>query len=134
MLFARTLKVQRWARAGLLACMFAVLGVLVIFIASGPSRRVPPLSVSVLPQASDAALHEFSFVQSKDGILDWKIHAKQAQVFEAESKALLSDVQVTVTNPEGTSMTVNGDEGTINTASKDFALRQRSGMLSLALQ
>lgn len=134
MLFSRTLTVQRWVRAGLLAFMFTVLGVLVFFVAGGPSRRVPALSVSVLPQASDAALREFSFVQSKDGVLDWKIHAKQAQVFEAESRAVLSDVQVTLTNVDGVAMTVDGDEGTINTASKDFALRQRSGMLSLVFQ
>jgi lipopolysaccharide export system protein LptC len=115
-------------------CMLTVLGILVMFVAGGPSKRVPALSVSLLPQAPDAALHEFSFVQSKDGVLDWKLHAKHAQVFEAESKAVLSDVQVTLTNAEGVSVTVDGDEGTINTASKDFALSQRAGMLSLVLQ
>jgi lipopolysaccharide export system protein LptC len=114
--------------------MLIVFAVLLIYVWEGPSRRIPAASVSVLPQAGDAGLREFDFVQSKSGQVDWKIHAKQAQVFDAESKAELSGVRVTLIDSTGVAMTVDGDEGTINTASKDFVLRQRSGELALVFQ
>jgi LPS export ABC transporter protein LptC len=134
MSFLATFPRERVARAGLLAVMVVVLGTLVLFIVQGPSRRIPAASVSLLPQNADAGLQEFSFVESREGHVDWKIHAKQAQVFDAESKALLSGVEVTLSDAKGVQMTVTGDEGTINTTSKDFTLRQRTGDLALVFQ
>ena len=125
---------QRLARAGLLGIVFVILGAILVFVLVGPTRRVPSVIVEVLPQAADAGLREFSFVQSKDGLVDWKIQARQAQVFDAEAKAVLSDVHVTLTGSDGVSMTVEGDEGTINTSSKDFVVGKRSGDLALVLQ
>lgn len=124
--------VPRLARAGLLGIIFALLATLLIFIVGGPSRRVAQVSVPALPQKADAGLQGFSYVQSKDGLVDWKIQAKQAQVFDAEAKAVLNDeVQVTLMGTNGVTMTVTGDDGTINTASKDFVISKRSGNLAL---
>jgi LPS export ABC transporter protein LptC len=95
---------------------------------------VPAVSVSVLPQTADAGLREFSFVESKEGQVDWKIHAKEAQVFDAESKAILKGVRVTLSDARGLQMTVEGDDGTINTASKDFVLSKQSGDLALVFE
>jgi LPS export ABC transporter protein LptC len=114
--------------------MVLVLATLILFVLQGPSRRVPSVSVSMLPQSADAGLREFSFVESKEGHVDWTIHAKQAQVFDAEFKAILSDVRVTLADPQGVQMTVDGDDGTINTLSKDFVLSKRSGDLALVFR
>ena len=132
--FTATLRRERVARAGLLGVMLIVVVILTINIVQGPSRRIPSVSVSALPQAADAGLREFSFLENKDGLVDWKIQAKQAQVFDAESKAVLSGVQVTLTDAQGVQMTVEGDEGTINTSSKDFVLHQKTGDLALVFQ
>lgn len=122
----------RVARAGLLGIIFALLATLLIFIVVGPSRRVAQVSVPALPQKADAGLQGFSYVQSKDGLVDWKIQAKQAQVFDADAKAVLNDeVRVTLMGRNGVTMTVTGDDGTINTASKDFVISKRSGELAL---
>jgi LPS export ABC transporter protein LptC len=124
--------VPRLARAGLLGIIFALLATLLLFIVGGPSRRVAQVSVPALPQRADAGLQGFSYVQSKDGLVDWKIQAKQAQVFEADAKAVLNDeVQVTLMGTNGVTMTVTGDDGTINTESKDFVISKRSGELAL---
>lgn len=128
-----TLSFQRVAKAGLLGTIFAVMATLLIFIVGGPSRRVPQVSVPALPQAADAGLKGFSFVQNKDGLVDWKIQAKQAQVFDADAKAVLNDVQVTLMGPDGVAMTVTGDDGTINTLSKDFVISKKTGDLALVL-
>jgi lipopolysaccharide export system protein LptC len=124
----------RFARAGLLGIMVVVLATLTVFVLQGPSRRVPSVSVAILPQSADAGLREFSFIESKDGQVDWKIQARNAQVFDAESKAVLSDVKVTLVDAHGVQMTVEGDDGTINTGSKDFVLSKRSGELALVFR
>jgi lipopolysaccharide export system protein LptC len=130
-----TLSTQRLARAGLLGIVFAVLATLAGFIIGGPARRVPQVAVPTLPQVADAGMKGFLFVQSKDGLVDWKIHAKQAQVFETDAKAVLSDeVQVTLMGTDGVTMTVTGDDGTINTLSKDFVISKRAGDLTLLMQ
>jgi LPS export ABC transporter protein LptC len=134
MSFMATLSRERAARAGLLGIMILLLATLVLFVLQGPSRRVPSVSVSVLPQSADAGLREFSFVESKEGHVDWTIHAKQAQVFDAESKAILSGIRVTLADAQGVQMTVDGDDGTINTLSKDFVLSKRSGDLALVFR
>lgn len=128
-----TLSWQRVAKAGLLGIMLVVLAALFLFVLNGPSRRVAPVSAPALPRAADAGVEGFSFVQSMDGRVDWKIQAMQAQVFDTEAKALLQDVQVTLMGPDGVTMTVAGDEGTINTLSKDFVLSKKSGNLALVL-
>src|SRR2546422_1473314 len=46
---------------------------------------------------------------------------------------LHDNVQVTLMGADGVTMTVTGDEGSINTASKDFVISKRSGNLALIL-
>ena len=134
MSFLATMNRERLVRAGLLGIMLVVLATLILYVLQGPSRRIPAVSVSVLPQNADAGLREFSFVESKEGQVDWKIHAKEAQVFDAESKAILKSVLVTLSDARGLQMTVEGDDGTINTVSKDFVLSKRSGDLALVFE
>jgi LPS export ABC transporter protein LptC len=134
MSFLATMNRERLVRAGLLGIMLVVVATLILYVLQGPSRRIPAVSVSVLPQNADAGLREFSFVESKEGQVDWTIHAKEAQVFDAESKAILKSVLVTLSDARGLQMTVEGDDGTINTVSKDFVLSKRSGDLALVFE
>ena len=134
MSFLATMNRERLVRAGLLGIMLVVVTTLILYVLQGPSRRIPAVSVSVLPQNADAGLREFSFVESKQGQVDWRIHAKEAQVFDADSKAILKGVLVTLSDARGLQMTVEGDDGTINTLSKDFVLSKRSGDLALVFE
>jgi lipopolysaccharide export system protein LptC len=129
-----TWSAKRWTKAGLLGIIVALMGTLLVLVLSGPSRRVPSVSALAVPSTADASLQEFSFVQSKDGRVDWRIQASQAQVFDAEAKAVLSDIQVTMRDAAGVSLTIEGDEGTINTSSKDFVIGKRSGNLALVFK
>jgi LPS export ABC transporter protein LptC len=124
-------KRERLARAGLLSIMLIVLATLMIFILQGPARRIPSMSVAVIPQSPSSGLREFSFVESKAGDVEWKIRAQQAQVFDADAKAVLSGVRLTMADSKGVQMTVEGDDGTINTTSKDFVLSNRSSELAI---
>jgi LPS export ABC transporter protein LptC len=132
-LLKMTPQTLRVARGALLGTMFALIATILVYIAAGPARRAPQASVPLLSQQADAGLQEFSFAQSKGGLVDWKIQARQAQLFEADAKAVLNDVHVTLMGTDGITMTVAGDEGTINTTSKDFVISKRSGSLALIL-
>jgi len=134
MLEKLTASTVRVAKATLLGTMLALLATIVVFVTVGPARRVPQTSSPVLPQEADAGVQGFSFAQSKGGLVDWKIQARLAQLFEADATAMLHDnVQVTLMGADGVTMTVTGDEGSINTASKDFVISKRSGNLALIL-
>lgn len=76
-------------------------------------------------EQADAKLSEFTFTQSKGDVVQWQVQAKEARVFEQEQRALLHDVALTFYGGEGEEVTVYGDEGTLDTASKDFALSNR---------
>src|SRR5438445_12592275 len=102
----------RVAKATLLGTMLALLATISVFVAVGPARRVPQASSPVLPQEADAGLQGFSFTQSKGGLVDWKIQARLAQLFEADATAMLHDhVQVTLMGAHGVPMNVTDHEG-----------------------
>jgi LPS export ABC transporter protein LptC len=87
-----------------------------------------PTGRPVVPEAmeqADAKLSEFTFRQSKGDVVQWQVQARQARVFEQEQRAFLQDVALTFYGEEGEDVTVYGDEGTFDTASKDFSLSNR---------
>src|SRR2546421_298514 len=94
--YTRIIKTRRRVGgAALLGTMLALLATIAVFVAAGPARRVPQASSPVLPQQADAGLQGFSFAQTKGGLVDWKIQARHAQLFEAKATARLhDDVQV----------------------------------------
>lgn len=114
------------ARRTLLASsvlLAAFLGYLLIRNAdSVPAHQ--PFSLEPMEQA-DAKLSEFTFTQSKGDVVQWQVQAKQARVFEQEKRALLHDVALTFYGGEGEAVTVHGEEGTLDTATKNFMLSNR---------
>jgi len=84
----------------------------------------PSMSLEPLEQA-DAKLSEFIFTESKGDVLQWQVQAKQARVFEQKKQALLHDVALTFYGGGGEEVTVHGEEGTLDTASKKFMLSNR---------
>jgi lipopolysaccharide export system protein LptC len=114
------------ARRGL----FALSVVLTVFLAyllfvnadSVPMSR--PAPAGALEQA-DAKISEFTFTQTKGDAVQWQVQAKYARLFERDKRAILSDVDVTLYGIKGKELTVSGEEGTLDTATKNFALMNR---------
>src|SRR3989442_7371896 len=100
--------------------MLALLATILVFVAAGPARRVPQASAPSLPQQADAGLQEFSFAQSKGGLVDWKIHARQAQLFEADAKAVLNDGHVTPMGAARVTMTHARDPRALHLTAQAF--------------
>jgi LPS export ABC transporter protein LptC len=114
------------ARRGLFALsvvLAAFLGYLLFVNAdSVPTSQSAP--IGSIEQA-DAKISQFTFTQTKGEVVQWQVQAKYARLFEQEKRALLSDVDVTLYGVKGKELTVSGDEGTLDTATKNFALMNR---------
>lgn len=85
------------------------------------SRPIAPESM----EQADAKILEFIFTQSKGDVVQWQVQAKQARLFEQDKRAVLRDVALTFYGAGGDQVTVHGEEGTLDTATKNFRLANR---------
>ncbi len=85
------------------------------------SQSAPPGSI----EQADAKISEFTYTQTKGDVIQWQVQAKYARLFEQEKRALLNVVDVTLYGTAGKELTVSGDEGTLDTATKNFMLTNR---------
>jgi len=75
---------------------------------------------------ADATISQFTFTQTKGDTVQWQVQAQEARLFERDSRAMLQVVAVTLFGQQGKELTVTGDEGTLNTETKNFVLANRS--------
>lgn len=115
--------VARRTLLALSAFLSAFLGYLLFMNADSvpTSQQASPGSI----ERADAKISKFVFTQSKGDVIQWQVQAKQARLFEQEKRALLSEVDVTLYGAKGKEMTVFGEEGTLDTATKNFVLANR---------
>ncbi|HSQ51862.1 MAG TPA: LPS export ABC transporter periplasmic protein LptC [Nitrospiraceae bacterium] len=118
---------QRWVRGGLLA-LSAVLASFLVYLLVTNSTTVPA-PTAVAPgsmDSADATISQFTFTQTKGDTVQWQVQAQEARLFERERRAMLRVVEVTLFGQQGKDLTVTGDEGTLNTETKNFVLANRS--------
>jgi lipopolysaccharide export system protein LptC len=125
---------QRYVRGALLLLS----GLLAIFLVYILTTRVEPEQAATqsAPQSlarADAGIDRFTFTQTRSGAVQWQVEARRAQLVEAEQRAVLEGVQVTLYGPKGRELRLAGDEGTIDTARKNFMLVKRSGTIAIEL-
>tara|TARA_B100000315_G_scaffold260880_1_gene326748 strand:+ start:7065 stop:7628 length:564 start_codon:yes stop_codon:yes gene_type:complete len=122
---------NRWPLATALLGIAAVVVVLIILGVGKPKRaaEIPGVFKNV-----DAGIDGFSFVQTKDGKMQWKVQAQRARIVENESKAVLEDLQVTLLGDGGAQMILEGDEGVVDTESNNFMVKKRAGSMPIHLE
>lgn len=96
-----------------------------------PTGRMPASSSL---EKADASISQFMFTQTKDEAIQWQVRAQQARLFEAEKRAILQTVDVTLYGQKGKEMTVSGDEGTLDTVTKNFVLSNKSDPLVVSTE
>ena len=118
---------RRWAQRGLLAVSASLACFLVYLLATNVSPVSSPTAIppGAIDQA-DATISQFSFKQTKGDKVQWQVEAREARLFEEDKKALLDKVVVTLFGFEGKEMTVEGDEGSLDTQTKNFLLVNRT--------
>jgi lipopolysaccharide export system protein LptC len=100
-------------------------------------RMDPPKAGFSSPSTSsqaDAGINHFTFKHSKAGAVQWQVEAERARLVESEHRADLEQVRVTLFGERGWELRAAGDEGAINTATKDFVLLNRNGPIEIELQ
>ena len=118
---------QRWVRGGLLtlsvvlACFLGYL-----LITNSTTAPTPTAAVSGSIDKADATVSQFMFTHTKGDTVQWQVQAQEARVFERDKQAILQTVAVTLFGRQGKELTVTGDEGTLNTETKNFVLANRS--------
>lgn len=118
---------QHWARRSLLA-ISAILACFLAYLLLTNSTSVPTPTTAnpgVIDQA-DATISNFTFTQTKGAVVQWQVQAQQARLFEQDKRALLRTVAVTLFGQQGKELTVTGEEGTLDTATKNFMLANRT--------
>lgn len=114
---------RRWIRGGLLT-LSGILACFLVYLLTTRTDSVPPPSVaSTGPLVhADAGIDQFSFLQTQGGAVRWKVEAQRAHVLEAQHQAQLEQVRVTLYGAQGQELMLEGDAGTIDTATKNFLL------------
>jgi len=121
---------QHWAQRSLLA-ISAILGCFLVYVLLTNSTSVPSPTTATpgaIDQA-DAMISNFTFTQTKGTSVQWQVQAQQARLFEQDKRALLRTVAVTLFGQQGKELTVTGEEGTLDTATKNFMLENRTSPL-----
>jgi LPS export ABC transporter protein LptC len=73
---------------------------------------------------ADLSLSGVSFVQSRDGVKEWTLHAKEAHFFEKDQTALFKKVVVEMETQTGEPLTLSSDAGQMDMAGKRFSMHQ----------
>ena len=118
---------QRWVGGGLLTLSVVLacfLGYLLVTNSATVPTQTSALSGSV--DKADAKVSQFTFTHTKGDTVQWQVQAQEARVFERDRQAMLQVVAVTLFGRQGRELTVTGDEGTLNTETKNFVLANRS--------
>jgi LPS export ABC transporter protein LptC len=115
--------VARRALLALSVLLAAFLGYLLLRNADSMPRSQPFVPESI--EQADAKIEKFIFTQSKGDVVQWQVQAEQAKLFEQDKRAVLRDVALTFYSTEGEEVIVHGEEGTLDTATKDFRLANR---------
>ena len=121
----------RWTLSGVILSLAAFLG----YVGIGDFRNnapPPPVECPVLEEA-DVGMEGFVYRQIKDGIIQWEVVARKAEVFEAKHEASLETVEVRLLSRDGEEMTLQAEEGLINTETNDFELRNREELIIIEL-
>jgi len=118
---------QRWVRGGLLA-LSAVLACFLVYLLVTNSTMVstPTAAAPGSMDSADATISQFTFTQTNGDTVQWQVQAQEARLFERDRRAMLQVVAVTLFGRRGKELTVTGDEGTLNTETKNFVLANRS--------
>lgn len=127
-----------WSRyiRGVLLLFSGILAISLVYLLTSQveSELAPSGPVPSRLEHADAGIDHFTFTQSRSGAVQWQIQARRARMFETENRAVLEGVQVTLYGRNGRALQLEGDEGTIDTAKKNFVLTNRAGDITVRLE
>ncbi len=83
-------------------------------------RENPAKIIEAIPQGTNIVLGEVRHTAVREGRKEWVLEAASAQYSESSKEAVFNDVKVTFFMENGDRIYLQGQKGTINTASNDM--------------
>jgi LPS export ABC transporter protein LptC len=98
----------------------SLLALIMLFFVFDDKRGADEIVLNVFSDKADIEIKNFHFTEVGDPELVWEIDARGAQYMRAENIALFDDVAVRLTLADGRSYLMTGNEGTLQTDTKDI--------------
>lgn len=124
-----------WFRRALLALSLIFgFSLLYVLLTRPQSEFVAPSFPPESLSKADGGMEDFTFFHSQEGVVQWEVKADNAQIFEKNNQAILKEVTITLFGQGGREMRLQGEDGRINTLSRDFMVSNPSSDLSIELE
>lgn len=121
----------RWILRGVTLCLAGFLGY--ILVQQMQANHPLPVVTEPVFEQTDADIEGFVYRQTENGRVQWEVEAQKAKSHESEQRVLLKRVQIRLFGKAGQHMELEAEEGTINTASGDFDLRNEDKLIAIDL-
>jgi len=84
-------------------------------------------------QREEVELRGFSFFQTKEGVVQWEVKAKKAEVLVEKDALFLREIKARFLSKDGSVVHLEGDTGKINTKSHDFFIKKEKEFVKIIL-
>ena len=119
----------RWGLTAIVILLATFVGQRVVTHMQARAPHLPDTPTDRNP--ADAWIKGFTYRQTQSGTARWEVVAERAQVFNAQHLAHLENVQVHLFREGDEEMTVEAEQGTINTVTNNFDLRNQEDMITV---
>ncbi len=125
----------RWIRSALTgAVLCSILFFAYLLVVQWRALQSSPATVShSVLESADAGIQGFTYRQTQSGAIQWEVEARLARVFESEHQTFLEDVQIHWYRPSGWGMTIDAENGTIDTETNDLQLENQHDPIVVSL-
>ena len=86
--------------------------------------------LKIISDSADLQVKDFHYTEVGDSDVIWEINADMAQYFRGESRAAFKNVRVKLITSDGKIYFMTGDEGSLNTETKDIEVHGNVVMTS----
>jgi len=84
-------------------------------------------------QQEGVELRGFSFFQTKEGVVQWEVKAKKAEVLVEKDALFLREIKARFLSHDGSVVRLEGETGKINTKSHDFFIKKEKEFVKIIL-
>ncbi len=115
------ISVSKKLRAALIVVMITILGgVTAIFLTYRAPEPTQEAEITPADTGADISIGKIHHVSTKDGVVQWSLDAKSAQVVEKGQKVILQDIAVTFFMDDGQKAYLTADRGYLRASTNDI--------------
>lgn len=114
----------RYKQAGLLAIVLIAVLLTTVFVRF--RLQTDPEEQTEKASTSEAALtiNGFEHTATRDGKTEWVLNAATAEVYSDQNRAVLSDIEMTAFDADGTEVKLFADTGELDTKTRDMTVEK----------